>query len=90
MYSDTWPYAYTSVPMFYVIMSCVILMLINYRKEGGKFGFAEHLPEDRITVLKREETPVETSGVLEMAEEIIREAEAPSEMYPYLYWVLKK
>ncbi|XP_062864402.1 exosome complex component RRP45 [Trichomycterus rosablanca] len=49
------------------------------RKEGGKFGFAESTPEDRVTVSKKDETPVETTGVQETAEEIVSNAEAPPE-----------
>uniref|UniRef100_A0A8B9HR34 Exosome complex component RRP45 n=1 Tax=Astyanax mexicanus TaxID=7994 RepID=A0A8B9HR34_ASTMX len=29
------------------------------RKEGGRFGFAESMPKERITALKRDEAPVE-------------------------------
>uniref|UniRef100_A0A8C2FRS3 Exosome complex component RRP45 n=1 Tax=Cyprinus carpio TaxID=7962 RepID=A0A8C2FRS3_CYPCA len=40
------------------------------RKEGGKFGFAESMPKERITALKRDEAPVEMTDVKETANEI--------------------
>uniref|UniRef100_A0A8C1RVH0 Exosome complex component RRP45 n=1 Tax=Cyprinus carpio TaxID=7962 RepID=A0A8C1RVH0_CYPCA len=40
------------------------------RKEGGKFGFAESMPKERITALKRDEAPVEMTDVQETANEI--------------------
>ncbi|CAH2300651.1 exosome complex component RRP45 [Pelobates cultripes] len=48
------------------------------RKEGGKHGFAESIPDQRITVLKMEKAPVDTSDVEEKAEEIIAKSEPPS------------
>lgn len=56
-----------------------------HRKEGGKFGFAESIANQRITAFKMEKAPVDTSDVEEKAEEIIAEAEPPSEVY--LYWM---
>lgn len=53
-----------------------------YRKEGGKFGFAESLPDKKITALKREKMPVDTKDIEEKAEEIIAKSEPPSDMYP--------
>ncbi|XP_023596902.1 exosome complex component RRP45 isoform X4 [Trichechus manatus latirostris] len=50
------------------------------RKEGGKFGFAESIANQRITAFKMEKAPVDTSDVGEKAEEIIAEAEPPSEV----------
>uniref|UniRef100_H0XEM8 Exosome complex component RRP45 n=1 Tax=Otolemur garnettii TaxID=30611 RepID=H0XEM8_OTOGA len=50
------------------------------RKEGGKFGFAESIANQRITAFKMEKAPVDTSDVEEKAEEIIAEAEPPSEV----------
>ncbi|KAM6220976.1 exosome complex component RRP45 [Rhynchocyon petersi] len=50
------------------------------RKEGGKFGFAESIVNQRITAFKMEKAPVDTSDIGEKAEEIIAEAEAPSEV----------
>nr|KAF6400949.1 exosome component 9 [Rousettus aegyptiacus] len=50
------------------------------RKEGGKFGFAESIANQRITAFKMEKAPVDTSDVEERAEEIIAEAEPPSEV----------
>lgn len=55
-----------------------------YRKEGGKFGFAESIANQRITTFKMETAPVDTSDVEEKAEEILAEAEPPVEVY--LYW----
>ncbi|KAG8511217.1 Exosome complex component RRP45 [Galemys pyrenaicus] len=56
------------------------------RKDGGKFGFAESIANQRITAFKMEKAPVDTSDVEEKAEEIIAEAEPPSEVY--LYWLV--
>ncbi|XP_005386841.1 PREDICTED: exosome complex component RRP45 [Chinchilla lanigera] len=50
------------------------------RKEGGKFGFAESIADQRITTFKMEKAPIDTSDVEEKAEEIIAEAEPPSEV----------
>ncbi|XP_007944637.1 exosome complex component RRP45 [Orycteropus afer afer] len=50
------------------------------RKEGGKFGFAESIANQRITAFKMEKAPIDTSNVAEKAEEIIAEAEPPSEV----------
>lgn len=49
------------------------------RKEGGKFGFAESMPKERITTLKREEAPVEMTDVKETANEIVNRTETPTE-----------
>lgn len=57
-----------------------------HRKEGGKFGFAESIANQRITAFKMEKAPVDTCDVGEKAEEIIAEAEPPTEVY--LYWVV--
>lgn len=48
--------------------------------EGGKFGFAESIANQRITAFKMEKAPIDTSDVEEKAEEIIAEAEPPSEV----------
>ncbi|XP_036985775.1 exosome complex component RRP45 [Artibeus jamaicensis] len=50
------------------------------RKEGGKFGFAESIANQRITAFRMEKAPVDTSDVEEKAEEIIAEAEPPPEV----------
>ncbi|XP_032148291.1 exosome complex component RRP45 [Sapajus apella] len=50
------------------------------RKEGGKFGFAESIANQRITAFKMEKATIDTSDVEEKAEEIIAEAEPPSEV----------
>ncbi|XP_062334099.1 exosome complex component RRP45 [Osmerus eperlanus] len=50
------------------------------RKEGGRCGFAESMPRERITVLKKQETPVETMDIKEKAKEIIHRAEPPSQL----------
>ncbi|XP_015272581.1 PREDICTED: exosome complex component RRP45 [Gekko japonicus] len=49
------------------------------RKEGGKFGFAESIPNQRITAFKIEQSPIDTDDVQEQAEEIIAKATPPSE-----------
>ncbi|KAE8630486.1 hypothetical protein XENTR_v10000838 [Xenopus tropicalis] len=53
------------------------------RKEGGKFGFAESLPEKRITALKMEKSAVDTTDVENKVEKIILDAEPPSRVYPF-------
>ncbi|KFO87993.1 Exosome complex component RRP45, partial [Buceros rhinoceros silvestris] len=50
------------------------------RKEGGKFGFAESIPNQKITTFKRESAAVDTNNVEEQAEEIITKADPPSEV----------
>lgn len=52
------------------------------RKEGRKCGFAESMPRERITVLRKDETPVETMEVTERANEIVQRAEPPSQTVP--------
>ncbi|XP_067849206.1 exosome complex component RRP45 [Heptranchias perlo] len=47
------------------------------RQKGGKFGFAESIPNKRITTFKLDEAPVDTDGVEEQAEEIVSKAEPP-------------
>ncbi|NXG57296.1 EXOS9 protein, partial [Hemiprocne comata] len=51
------------------------------RKEGGKFGFAESIPNQKITAFKMESAAVDTNNVEEQAEEIITKAEPPSEVF---------
>ncbi|XP_070613758.1 exosome complex component RRP45 [Erythrolamprus reginae] len=50
------------------------------RKEGGKYGFAESIPSERITAFKIEHAPVNTNDVQEQAEEIIAKAFPPPEV----------
>lgn len=57
-------------------------MFCPSRKEGSRCGFAESMPRERITVLKKKETPVETMNIKEKAKEIIQRAEPPSQLYP--------
>uniref|UniRef100_A0A4W4EWS9 Exosome complex component RRP45 n=1 Tax=Electrophorus electricus TaxID=8005 RepID=A0A4W4EWS9_ELEEL len=52
------------------------------RKEGGKFGFVESMPKERITALKREESLVEMTDVQETADQIISKAAAGHEVVP--------
>nr|XP_014345915.1 PREDICTED: exosome complex component RRP45 [Latimeria chalumnae] len=52
------------------------------RKEGGKYGFAESLPNQRITAFKMAVAPVDTADVGEKAEDIISKAEPPTEFAP--------
>ncbi|XP_051802046.1 exosome complex component RRP45 isoform X3 [Acanthochromis polyacanthus] len=47
------------------------------RKAGGRCGFAESMPQERITALKTDETPVEMKDVTESANDIVQKAEAP-------------
>ncbi|NXJ59928.1 EXOS9 protein, partial [Rostratula benghalensis] len=50
------------------------------RKEGGKFGFAESIPNQKITAFKMGSAAVDTNNVEEEAEEIIMKAEPPAEV----------
>ncbi|XP_050975065.1 exosome complex component RRP45 [Labeo rohita] len=52
------------------------------RKEGGKFGFAESMPKERITTLKRDEAPVEMTDVEETAKDIVNRTETTTEVVP--------
>ncbi|KAK3507490.1 hypothetical protein QTP70_027017 [Hemibagrus guttatus] len=52
------------------------------RKEGGKFGFAESVVKERITVLTREEAPLDTTDIQATADGIIGKADAPPEVVP--------
>uniref|UniRef100_A0A8C5HSE2 Exosome complex component RRP45 n=1 Tax=Gouania willdenowi TaxID=441366 RepID=A0A8C5HSE2_GOUWI len=47
------------------------------RKAGERCGFAESMPQERITALKMDETPVEVTDAAETANEIISAAEDP-------------
>ncbi|KTG02976.1 hypothetical protein cypCar_00021861 [Cyprinus carpio] len=55
------------------------------RKEGGKFGFAESMPKERITTLKRDEVPVEMTDVKETASDIVDRTETTAEVYLLAY-----
>ncbi|KAL1282544.1 hypothetical protein QQF64_001347 [Cirrhinus molitorella] len=52
------------------------------RKEGGKFGFAESMPKQRITTLKRDKAPVEMTDVEETASDIVNTTETTTEPVP--------
>ncbi|KAK1175622.1 exosome complex component RRP45 [Acipenser oxyrinchus oxyrinchus] len=52
------------------------------RKEGGKFGFAESMPNQRITAYKMEVAPVDTGDIGKKAEDLISNTEPPSEFIP--------
>ncbi|XP_033890440.3 exosome complex component RRP45 [Acipenser ruthenus] len=52
------------------------------RKEGGKFGFAESMPNQRITAYKMEVAPVDTDDIGKKAEDLISNTEPPSEIIP--------
>lgn len=54
------------------------------RKAGGRCGFAESMPQGRITALKMDETPVEMTDVTDRANDIVQKAEAPPQTYPLL------
>ncbi|KTF96570.1 hypothetical protein cypCar_00035191 [Cyprinus carpio] len=58
---------------------CVSFAFFLQGKEGGKFGFAESMPKERITALKRDEAPVEMTDVQETASEIVNRTETPTE-----------
>ncbi|XP_061685425.1 exosome complex component RRP45 [Syngnathoides biaculeatus] len=47
------------------------------RKGGGRCGFAESMPQERITALKKEETSVEMPDATERANDIVLETEVP-------------
>ncbi|XP_061882725.1 exosome complex component RRP45 [Entelurus aequoreus] len=46
-------------------------------RKAGRCGFAESMPQQRITALKKDETAVEMTDVSEKATDIIQKAEAP-------------
>ncbi|XP_023258295.1 exosome complex component RRP45 [Seriola lalandi dorsalis] len=52
------------------------------RKAGGRCGFAESIPQERITALKTDETPVEMMDVTDRANDIVQKAEAPPQTVP--------
>ncbi|XP_056227876.1 exosome complex component RRP45 [Seriola aureovittata] len=52
------------------------------RKAGGRCGFAESIPQERITALKADETPVEMMDVTDRANDIVQKAEAPPQTVP--------
>lgn len=52
------------------------------RKAGERCGFAESIPQERITALKMDETPVEMMDVTERANDIVQKAEAPPQTVP--------
>ncbi|XP_029949927.1 exosome complex component RRP45 [Salarias fasciatus] len=52
------------------------------RKAGGRCGFAESMPQERITALKTDETLMETSDVTERANDIVEKAGAPPQTVP--------
>lgn len=52
------------------------------RKAGGRCGFAESMPQERITALKMDETPVEMEDVTDKANDIVEKAEAPPQKVP--------
>ncbi|KAM9362618.1 exosome complex component RRP45 [Symphorus nematophorus] len=52
------------------------------RKVGGRCGFAESMPQERITALKMDETPVEMTDVTDRANDIVQKAEAPPQTVP--------
>ncbi|XP_068177319.1 exosome complex component RRP45 [Antennarius striatus] len=49
------------------------------RKAGRRCGFAESMPQERITALKKDETSMETSDVTDRADDIIQKSEVPSQ-----------
>ncbi|NXV82404.1 EXOS9 protein, partial [Atlantisia rogersi] len=51
------------------------------RKEGGKFGFAESIPDRRITAFRAGSAAVDTHDVEEQAEGIIAQADPPADVF---------
>lgn len=49
------------------------------RKEGRKCGFAESMPQERITALKANETSVEMTDLSQQASDIVQSAPPPAE-----------
>ncbi|CAN9510801.1 unnamed protein product [Ophioblennius macclurei] len=49
------------------------------RKSGGRCGFAESMPRQRITTLKADQTPLETADVTERAQDVVRNAVAQAD-----------
>uniref|UniRef100_A0A3B5M390 Exosome complex component RRP45 n=1 Tax=Xiphophorus couchianus TaxID=32473 RepID=A0A3B5M390_9TELE len=59
--------------------------LDNYQKDlkaGGRCGFAESMPQERITALKTDQTAVEMTDVSETASSIVQTAVAPPQTVP--------
>ncbi|XP_063738870.1 exosome complex component RRP45 isoform X1 [Eleginops maclovinus] len=52
------------------------------RKAGGRCGFAESMPQERITALKTDETSVEMTDASETANDIVQKAEVPLQTVP--------
>lgn len=69
---------------FSVIIPQHFFLLTLARKAGGRCGFAESVPEERITALKMDETAVEITDVMDDANDIAQKAEAPLEKYPFV------
>lgn len=59
-------------------------LLTLARKAGGRCGFAESVPEERITALKVDETAVEMTDVMDGANDIAQKTEAPLQKYPFV------
>uniref|UniRef100_A0A3B5LXP6 Exosome complex component RRP45 n=1 Tax=Xiphophorus couchianus TaxID=32473 RepID=A0A3B5LXP6_9TELE len=51
-------------------------------KAGGRCGFAESMPQERITALKTDQTAVEMTDVSETASSIVQTAVAPPQTVP--------
>lgn len=54
------------------------------RKAGGRCGFAESMPVERITAMKMDETTVEMTDVTDRANDIVQKAEAPPQSHPLM------
>nr|XP_046259084.1 exosome complex component RRP45 [Scatophagus argus] len=52
------------------------------RKAGGRCGFAESMPQERITALKMDETSVEMTDVTDRANDIVQKAEGAPQTVP--------
>lgn len=55
------------------------------RKAGGRCGFAESLPEERITAMIVNEASVETTDAMDGANDVAQKVEAPLEKYPFFF-----
>lgn len=62
-----------------------LFLLTLARKAGGRCGFAESMPEERITALKVDGMAMEMTDVVDGANDIVRKAEAPRQKYP-IFW----
>ncbi|MBN3277233.1 EXOS9 protein, partial [Polyodon spathula] len=60
---------------------------MNVRKEGGKFGFAESMPNQRITAYKVVVAPADMEDIGKKAEELLYKTQPPPESCPVFFIV---